>query len=193
MSFADLLKLKSKLGTKVYNEAMFGETSQPTKCPKKNEFKRENKNRPRELTSKKQVPLMGKRKHSTKAETATQLRDPRFDSNCGEYDRKKFKTDYSFISDIRARESTELKEQLRNRELDPEERKKIKLLVQRIDNQNLEEEKNKSREAALATEQADIKVARKEERMPFYNTKRKSCLNCIMHTYLTTLTLVLST
>jgi ribosomal RNA-processing protein 36 len=40
MSFEELQKLKEQLGSKVYNEAMFG-----TSHIKKTNFKRENKNR----------------------------------------------------------------------------------------------------------------------------------------------------
>lgn len=43
MSFGDLLKLKQRLGTKVYDEAMFGTSSKKTKKP--DNFKRVNKNR----------------------------------------------------------------------------------------------------------------------------------------------------
>ncbi|KOB66788.1 Ribosomal RNA processing protein 36-like protein, partial [Operophtera brumata] len=56
LSFEELQKLKEKVGAKVYKEALFGTT-------KKNErkvFKRENKNRPREMTAKKQVPMVVK-------------------------------------------------------------------------------------------------------------------------------------
>lgn len=53
MTFSELLKLKEELGSKTYNEALFGNVS--TK-KRKNEskanlaFKRENKNRPREIS-----------------------------------------------------------------------------------------------------------------------------------------------
>lgn len=47
MSFEELQKLKEKLGTKVYNEAMFGKSK-----VKKKAFKRDNKNRYYILTRK---------------------------------------------------------------------------------------------------------------------------------------------
>jgi hypothetical protein len=43
MSFGDLMKLKEQLGTKVYDEAMFGSSSTKKSHPKL--FKRVNKNR----------------------------------------------------------------------------------------------------------------------------------------------------
>jgi hypothetical protein len=43
MTFEDLLKLKERLGTKVYDEAMFGTSSKKSNKPEN--FKRVNKNR----------------------------------------------------------------------------------------------------------------------------------------------------
>lgn len=175
MSFAELIKLKEQLGCKVYNEAMFGENSnRPAKKPVKNEFKRDNKNRPREVTVRKQVPLLGSTK--SKRGEASQVRDPRFDSNCGEYDRKKFKEDYAFIADIRENELNELKKQLKDKTLKDDERTKIKLLVQRLNNKQVEERKNKQKEEVLTEEQRGVKESRKDGRTPFFSTKRKCLL-----------------
>lgn len=171
MSFAELIKLKEQLGTKVYNEAMFGEKAVKVKPAAKKEFKRDNKNRPREITTKKQVPLFGTAKK--KQDDATSRRDPRFDIRCGEYDRKSFKQDYGFITDIRERELGELKTQLKNKELSVEERGKIKLLIQRMNNQIVEEKKNKLRESVAAEEHQIVKKARKEDKTPFHTTTRK--------------------
>lgn len=179
MSFAELIKLKEQLGTKVYNEAMFGEdTSKVRKRADKTQFKRDNKNRPREITVKKQVPLLGRTK-SRKSDTK-EVRDPRFDSKCGEYDRKKFKEDYSFIADIRENEVIELKKQLKDASLKDEEKKKIKLLIQRMNNKLVEEKKTKLKDAAMIEEKYSVKVARKDGRTPFYASKRKlnGCLQC---------------
>lgn len=172
MSFAELISLKEKLGTKVYNEAMFGEAAPKPKKPTKAELKRENKNRPREATAKKTVPFLGKKKFTRKDE-ATRSRDPRFDEKCGEYDKKKFKEDYSFMSEIREREIGELKAKLRDKETNGEEKTKIRLLIQRMNNQNLEAKKLKQREAALNDEKKVVQEARKQEKLPFYSTKRK--------------------
>lgn len=173
MSFAELLKLKEELGSKVYNEAIFGEsTSQNRKKGKpKTEFKRENKNRPREMSSKKQVPLLGKGSNSKKQ---NQPRDPRFDSKCGEFDRDKFKEDYSFVSEIREKEIGELKQQLRELRADQiDERNKIKLVMQRMKNQNLEEKKLKERKERKASMQQQNKNAIKNEMKPFFISKGK--------------------
>lgn len=178
MSFAELLALKEELGSKVYNEAIFGDKSTVANQRKKNAkrasaFKRENKNRPREITAKKQVPLLSAIKKSA-AESAAP-RDPRFDSKCGEFDRDKFKEDYSFVNEIREKEISDLKSQLKRLKgaEAAEERQKVKTVLQRMQNQNLEERKLMERKQAMARDRADNKNAIKNERKPFFAPKRK--------------------
>lgn len=172
MTFAELLALKEELGSKVYNEAVFGDeiTSKKRKKPlKKAEFKRENKNRPRELSAKKQVPLLSAFKVS---KNDCEPRDPRFDNKCGEFDREKFKEDYSFVNEIRDKEITELKNQLKHLKGDKaDEKQKVKMVLQRMQNQNLEEKKLKERKQALANERKKIKNAIQNERKPFFIPK----------------------
>lgn len=175
MSFAELLKLKEELGSKVYNEALFGEDSASKKRKKemKNQsaFKRENKNRPREISAKKQVPLLGKAKTSKKD---LGPRDPRFDTKCGEFDRTKFKEDYGFVNEIREKEISELKNQLKHLKADQvDEKTKVKLVLQRMQNQNLEEKKLQERKLAKSKEKEKNKNAIKSERKPFFLSKRK--------------------
>lgn len=176
MSFAELLKLKDELGSKVYNEALFGEDTSATKKSKRQktiEFKRNNKNRPRETSSKKQVGLLGKATKTRKTEEE-RPRDPRFDSNCGEFDRDKFKSDYEFVNEIREKEIGDLKQQLRELRSDQiDEKKKIKLVLQRMLNQNLEEKKLKERKQSKTNLQQKNKSAIKSEKKPFFVSKGK--------------------
>jgi ribosomal RNA-processing protein 36 len=86
LPFEELLALKSKLGTKQYNEAFFG--SQQQQRPrlgnknKKKVFKRDNKNRPRELSARVHVPKVREVLHVKKVVR----RDPRFEETCGDLD-----------------------------------------------------------------------------------------------------------
>lgn len=178
MSFAELLALKEELGSKVYNEAIFGSEATTAKQRKKHSkqkmaFKRDNKNRPRELSAKKQVPLLSATKKS--ATNSSAPRDPRFDSNCGEFDRDKFKEDYSFVNEMREKEIADLKTQLKGLrgEQATEEKQKVKTVIQRMQNQNLEEKKLNERKQAMAHEKAINKNAIKSERKPFFVPKRK--------------------
>lgn len=123
MSFEDLQKLKQKIGAKVYNATVFGQ--QNTK--KQTDFKRANKNRPRERSSKKRASLFQEIVSVKKALP----RDPRFDPLCGTFDEKAFKSNYKFINGIKKEERKKLQEELQKTD-DPVRKKKIKFLIQRL-------------------------------------------------------------
>lgn len=184
MPFSELIKLKEKLGSKVYNEAMFGANAKDSRKRRatRTEYKRENKNRPREVSAKKQVPLLGVTKPKSKRTETDGPRDPRFDSRCGEFDRNRFKEDYEFVNEIRQKEAIELKEQLKHLGSgDSEGKKKVKLLLQRMENQNLEEKKLKERKLARAEEKSKVKDAVKNDKKPFFTSKRESIRIRIPH------------
>ncbi|XP_050589307.1 ribosomal RNA processing protein 36 homolog [Bombus affinis] len=162
MSFEDLQKLKEKLGCKIYKEALFG----PRKVNKKIEFKRENKNRPREISSKKPVPrfreVVQVKKHIP--------RDPRFDGLCGTYDPKKFKRNYMFINKLRENDIEELKKELAESR-DPKEIKKIKYLIQRLENQLHEEKRRNLKEQKDYEEKKEIAEAIRRGKKPVFKKK----------------------
>lgn len=84
LSFQELEDLKQKLGTKAYNEAMFGVQSKGmknVKAAKKKIIPRENKNRPREMSSKIRPPRVRQVVNVAKKKR----RDPRFEALCGEF------------------------------------------------------------------------------------------------------------
>lgn len=162
--------MKQKLGTKVYNSTVLGHTEEPKKKTRA-EFKRENKNRPREMSSKRQVPLIQRKKKSYKpSETAP--RDPRFDSNCGDFDRNEFKERFSFVNELKEKEAAELKEKLRST-ASADEKSKIKLLIQRLNNQAREEQKRVMRNKADDDKRTQIKQARQEGKTPIFVSKKK--------------------
>lgn len=170
MSFEDLIKLKEKLGAKVYNEAVFGQHRNKERTGVQKKQPRDNKNRPRAMGVKRPVPLKGKEEILAGAKTTP--RDPRFDANCGEFDVSKFKENFSFISEIKERELEELKERIKTSD-DPKEQKKIKYLIQRLQNQGTEERKRKIREEVREEERQEIKKAKKEFKKPHYTTDSK--------------------
>jgi len=60
MSFEEIMKLKEELGAKIYKEAVLGgKSSRPQKPKTKTDLKRLNKNRPREMSTRRQVPFLG--------------------------------------------------------------------------------------------------------------------------------------
>lgn len=166
MTFEELIKLKQKLGAKVYNSTVLGIEHKN----KIKEFKRENKNRPREMSFKKPISVRKKNKQES-----TGRRDPRFDEKCGEFSRSEFKKRYSFVEDMRVSELKKLKESLKRTD-DPEERSKIKMLIQRMENQVKEASKRKSREEEQKTEIREIQKAKDEGKTPIFTNKSKEFL-----------------
>ncbi|CAH0756180.1 unnamed protein product [Diatraea saccharalis] len=130
LSFEELQKLKQRIGAKVYNEALFGKKD-TNLDHKPKVFKRENKNRPREISSKKHVPFLFDAPSVRKKE----IRDPRFDPLCGEFDKKKFSEDYNFLSDIRMKDIKAIRAELKET-TDPEREKKLRRLLQRLNDQH---------------------------------------------------------
>ncbi|KAG7202626.1 hypothetical protein KM043_009808 [Ampulex compressa] len=161
MSFENLQKLKEKLGTKVYNATIFG-----TKKITKLDFKRENKNRPREMSAKKPVPRFKEVIHVKKSVP----RDPRFDSLCGTFNEKAFKHSYAFLSTLRQNDLKALKDELKKTE-DPQVIKKIKYLIQRLENQLREEKRQNQKKEKKMGEKKEILKAIKHGKKPAFKKK----------------------
>lgn len=112
-------------------------------------YKRENKNRPREVSAKKREP---------KNRTKIVRRDPRFEESCGQLDEEQFQKDYDFLNDMREKERNKLGKAAR-RTKDPEKKEALTKLVQRIDNQ-LASQKQRREEKRLVE---DIRQHQKEK------------------------------
>eukprot|EP00090_Calanus_glacialis_P035504 TRINITY_DN60601_c0_g1_i1.p1 TRINITY_DN60601_c0_g1~~TRINITY_DN60601_c0_g1_i1.p1 ORF type:complete len:402 (-),score=176.42 TRINITY_DN60601_c0_g1_i1:32-1237(-) len=165
MSIEDIQNLKERLGLKLFHQKMSG--TAPVRG-KKVDFKRENKNRPREMSSKKTVGRFREVVQVAKV----QQRDPRFDPLCGEFDEKLFKDNYKFVNEMKSQDLTFLKKQIREEE-DPERRKSIKYLIQRTENQLRQEAQNKVKEQELAVERDQKKDQLEAGVKPFYVSKSK--------------------
>lgn len=117
MSMDELRQLKQKLRQVVTVTAPVASRSV---------YKRENKNRPRELSAKHREP-----KNKSKE---IERRDPRFEETSGDFDEDKFQKRYSFLNEMREKERRQLAKLVR-REKDPEKKESLVKLKQRIDNQ----------------------------------------------------------
>nr|CAI5856729.1 unnamed protein product [Callosobruchus analis] len=128
LSFEDLLKMREEMGAKLYNETVLGVKKRKIKS----DYKRANKNRPRELSSRIR-PKQLKREFNQSVPSVKQNRprDPRFDPLCGQFDAKTFKSDYKFVHNIRIEEKKQLEKELKSC-TDPTRQQKIKKLIQRI-------------------------------------------------------------
>ncbi|KAF4519075.1 hypothetical protein B566_EDAN001667 [Ephemera danica] len=164
MSFGDLMKLKDELGTKVYDEAMFGTSSKKSSQPKS--FKRVNKNRPREMSSK--IPVSaGLSTLPSLPKKTRQTRDPRFDGLCGTFDPKVFRKAYRFVDDIRGQELETLREELKN-ETDSKRKADIAYIVQRMENQARERHRREEKERQQKEErQEHINALRSGQKIHF--------------------------
>lgn len=132
------------------------------------EFKRKNNDAPAEMSAKRQVTRFREVIPIKKQE----LRDPRFDSLCGTYDEKHFKKAYSFLNQVKENDLKALQKELKITK-DPKTIKKIKYLIQRIENQLREESRKKQKEVAKAIEKKEIFEAMKNGEKPQYRKKCK--------------------
>merc|ERR1711862_1067934 len=113
-------------------------------------------------------------------EQKAQKRDPRFDSLCGEFDAKVFKDSYKFVDTIKAKELKELKEQLKQDDLDEETKTKIKYLIQRSENQAREKVKLEKRKEVEKEEKKRNRELAKEGKRPQFMSKRDTeCRDCL--------------
>ncbi|KAL1514029.1 hypothetical protein ABEB36_003356 [Hypothenemus hampei] len=158
LSFEELLKLKEKLGSKVYNETVHG-ASKNKASKDQPVIKRENKNRPREISSKirpKQIKILLSNSASLASLRKHVPKDPRFDPKFGEFDKDKFKQNYHFINELKQKEKIALQQEY-NECTDSNRKKTIKLLIQRIENQLREEEKIHEQKQREQVERMEIK------------------------------------
>ncbi|XP_018497527.1 ribosomal RNA processing protein 36 homolog [Galendromus occidentalis] len=136
-SLEQILSLKDSVGLRTYKTAIGLEDVGKSKTRRK-KFRRENKNRPREISSK--IPVSGARNiFAVKKKVRA---DPRFEEGFDEVQsRNKIKAEhrmrqrhreYSFLDDIRRKEKQELEEKLAEGTYDLDEHRKAQKLLQKI-------------------------------------------------------------
>lgn len=186
MPFEELLQLKRRLGSKVYNEAVFGNThkddkntvSQSVKGTKRetrvSNEESDSDGPPEELTAKRKVPAFGITKNRREA-SQSRSKDPRFDSKHGYFSGRQFREQYGFINDLRTTELQKLKKQLKETE-DPEEIDQIKFAIRRTENQIHEFNKQKTQDKKRQDEKLQTRQAIDEGKRPFYekNSTKKA-------------------
>lgn len=180
-----MLKLQKKLGTRVYNEAIFGKVvSKPkTVSAEKDTKKRktapestysesdDDDSGPEEISSRRKMPAFAKGRRGNNDESAPQHpRDPRFDPKQGYFSGRKFRQDYGFINDLRTKELKKLQSKLHSA-ADPEEAEKIKFVMRRTENQVREYAKQKQLDEARMQEKKQARQAISEGKRPFYERK----------------------
>lgn len=148
-------------------------------------YKRENKNRPVQMSSKKPVPMLSisgfEKIKKVKEKAAPKPRDPRFDSKFNKSDSLRGNFEYKFQQ--RTEELAKLVEE-RNSATDPEEKAKIKFLMQRLENQNLEYNKTKVKNQKLQQKKLEIRKTRAEGKTPYFMSKREQDAQDLVEKYL---------
>uniref|UniRef100_A0A034WJK5 rRNA biogenesis protein RRP36 n=1 Tax=Bactrocera dorsalis TaxID=27457 RepID=A0A034WJK5_BACDO len=174
MSFEEIMKLKEELGAKLYNEAILGvdnDKAEKSNSSKLKSYKRLNKNRPRELTAKRQVPFVSI-EQMKQNKSDEKLRDPRFDENCGDFNVKHFKENYKFLSKIRQKDIMKLRKKLRET-TNSDDRKSLQTEIQKLVNKNVEERKWHIKQQELKREKLEIQDAIQKGLKPHYKTKKE--------------------
>ncbi|KAM3962549.1 ribosomal RNA processing protein 36 homolog [Aphomia sociella] len=177
LSFEELQKLKEKIGAKVYKEALFGKNDE-TKSEKPKIFKRENKNRPREMSSKRPVSMLLDVTKVKKRE----VRDPRFDPLCGEFDKKQFSQDYNFLSEIRMKDIKKIRSELKQT-TDPEREKKLRRLLQRLNDQHKATKKRKEDDVTAKKDRNQIEQVFKDGQQPHFKNKSERRVEALVQQY----------
>lgn len=151
MSFEEIMKLQNKVGKKVYNEMAYGATKgkQPTA-----EKKRQNKNRPMEISAKRPAPFL-RQVVPVKKKVS---RDPRFDDLSGEYKPEIFEKTYKFMNDIRQREKEVVQKMLKKTK-PVHEKEKLQFLLKRMENQE------RARKSLEQQREAELEFKRRRREM----------------------------
>merc|ERR1712002_465554 len=104
LPLSELREMQEKLGLKAFNKLRSGLALDKRRTKV---FKRENKNRPAEVSARRPVP----KKVSAPKEKI--IRDPRFDDLSGEFDEKIFRNTYGFMADVKTKEKLKLKKMIK--------------------------------------------------------------------------------
>ncbi|KAL4720130.1 hypothetical protein ACJJTC_016201 [Scirpophaga incertulas] len=177
LSFEELQKLKQRIGAKVYKEALFGIKSKNAENKPK-VFKRENKNRPREMSSKKPVSCLLDAPKVKKKE----IRDPRFDPLCGEFDKKEFAQNYNFLSELHVKDIKTIRAELKET-TDPERQIKLRRLLQRLNDKLKSQKKQKVQREVNDNIKKQQKQDIAEGKHPHFKNKSEMRVEALVQQY----------
>ncbi|XP_045537744.1 ribosomal RNA processing protein 36 homolog isoform X1 [Papilio machaon] len=178
LSFEDLQKLKERIGAKLYKEVVFGKKNNPETSPKAKFFKRENKNRPREMSSKRPVRML----RDTGKVKKTEIRDPRFDPLCGEFDKKEFAENYNFLSDMLYEDIKSIRAELKQT-TDPEKVLKLKRLLQSLNEQHRANRKARVQREKVEKQKKDVEKVFREGKQPYFKNKSELRVETLVNQY----------
>lgn len=144
-----------------------GRESTHGKFKKETKPSRANKNRPMEVTSKKPV---GRFREVFQAPKKV-VRDPRFESLCGEFDENRFKKRYSFIFNEELPMERKKLQKILEKSKDPKAVEEMKKHISWIDNQLRAVQEGNKYSEKLSEHKKNEKEAVKQGKRPFYLKK----------------------
>jgi len=183
--FSQIAKIQQKMGMKEFNKT-FSKTSNKSNIIKDETIKkakdslkllkkkrepvaikkRENKNRPIEISSKKPVSRYREVIEVKKKKS----RDPRFDNLSGKYNEDLFKKSYKFLSEMEENEMNMIQDKIKKTK-NPLEKEKLNRVYQSLKSKK-QTEKEKERRQAIKREWRKKEMQRvKEGKKPFYLKK----------------------
>lgn len=186
VSFEKLAEIQSKVGMKEFhkNFRRSGAEEEPTKrensngdmvikgtkgerAPKKRDaMKREAKNRPMEMSSKRAVG----RYRDVVETAAAKRRDPRFDQMSGKLNQDLFEKSYGFLDKYKQDEEQMLKAQML-KEKDPEEKLKLQNVLMRMVSVRTADTESKRKQAIKRDRKRTEQELIKQGKQPFYLKK----------------------
>jgi len=168
LTYEELEALKEKMGIKLYNEAIFGKGSKRKLSKKKQMevYKRDNKNRPREISARVHVPKTREVVHVKKHVR----RDPRFDDACGELKQELWDKNYDFLKDIQKEEIKNLQKTVKQVK-DDDQRTEIRKHIQAFKNKETSKIVQEQQAQKRQQEKADNIKRLAEGKNPFYMKK----------------------
>lgn len=173
LSLEELRKLKEQIKKDVYQNA----TTNVTDLKRHVTVKRENKNRPSEMSSKVEIssiPVKKIKKSNIKTtDKKPKCIDPRFDSLYGEFDKRVFDRNYKFLNNIKEKEKKKLQKKLKQKGSD-EKKEQVKLLLQRMENQDREKQKLEAQVKIKSEQKQNRLAALKEGKKPRFLKKSES-------------------
>lgn len=183
LSLEELRKLKEQIRKDIYKDATANIAD--LKCLVT--VKRENKNRPSEISSKvdiSSIPIKKIKKPKIKTtDEKPKCIDPRFDSLYGEFDKRAFDRNYKFLNSVRDKEKKKLQKKLKQKKGSDEKREQVKLLLQRMENQDREKQKLEA-QVKLKSEQKQKRLdALKEGKKPQFLKKSESKILQLVRQY----------
>lgn len=164
----ELQTLKEKMGLKAFRK-VFGSVQSNKKSDSHHTFRRENKNRPSEVSSKRKVSVLrdapgvaGRKKKIN--------RDPRFDDISGHFRQDIFDREYSFIGDIKSQEKQKVQKQLK-KEKRQEKKEKLRRLLTKMNQQEQQASEDKKKKKIVEDWKKKEKALVKEGKTPYFLKK----------------------